>query len=251
MQAALNTLGYNTSHGMTWVFDTSKHACWERAIDFKFYGIGEPMTLAQWDDLTAEYSALTDVPCCVFPDELVAMYPAAKVILIHRDEDKWVKSAENLIASMNFLPALILTYIIEPLKKEPSTGAESSRPAICMQKLFRGFFCGRNSEDIVANLSQMYRKHNAQVKELMQDRPDQFLEYKLGDGWEGLCSFLGKEVPVDTPFPHLNEKEEFKKMMYSVQMKFLKKAFDPIMANAMPLLVIAVSVCAWAVMRWM
>lgn len=35
---------------------------------------------------------------------------------------------------------------------------------------------------------------------------DRLLEYKLSDGWEPLCEFLGKPVP-DQPFPHLNEKK--------------------------------------------
>lgn len=32
---------------------------------------------------------------------------------------------------------------------------------------------------------------------------DQLLEWKVEDGWEPLCKFLGKPIP-DEPFPHTN-----------------------------------------------
>ena len=32
---------------------------------------------------------------------------------------------------------------------------------------------------------------------------DRLLEWRVGDGWEPLCKFLGKEIP-DEPFPHVN-----------------------------------------------
>lgn len=33
----------------------------------------------------------------------------------------------------------------------------------------------------------------------------QLLEWKVQDGWEPLCKFLGKDIP-DEPFPHVNTK---------------------------------------------
>lgn len=37
---------------------------------------------------------------------------------------------------------------------------------------------------------------------------DQLLVYKMGDGWEPLCKFLNKVVPV-TEFPHKNKNATF------------------------------------------
>ena len=56
---ALNMLGYKTLHGTVYNEEDQKHARWERLIDAKYYGIGEKFTLAQWDDLLSEYSAVT------------------------------------------------------------------------------------------------------------------------------------------------------------------------------------------------
>ena len=38
-----------------------------------------------------------------------------------------------------------------------------------------------------------YRAHNAAVKALVPK--EKLLVYKIGDGWEPLCKFLGKPVP--------------------------------------------------------
>src|SRR5208282_1324472 len=41
--------------------------------------------------------AITDIPCIMFVDELVAAYPNAKVVLTNRDPDKWLVSILNTI----------------------------------------------------------------------------------------------------------------------------------------------------------
>ena len=37
---------------------------------------------------------------------------------------------------------------------------------------------------------------------------DRLLVFRVQDGWEPLCKFLGREVPPGIPFPHLNEGKE-------------------------------------------
>lgn len=36
--------------------------------------------------------------------------------------------------------------------------------------------------------------------------------FQVTDGWDGLCAFLGEKVP-DVPFPNINDKKEYSKMM--------------------------------------
>ena len=40
---------------------------------------------------------------------------------------------------------------------------------------------------------------------------DRLLEYEVKEGWEPLCQFLGKEVPLDEGFPNVNDTENFLK----------------------------------------
>ena len=185
----------------------------------------------------------------MFADELVALYPDAKVILTERDETKWEASTKELIASMYMWPALVLQLVIEPLKGNPSEGSEASRPAISMKKLFLAYFHATNRAEFEANLVTTYRTHNAHIRKLMADQPHRFLNYKLGSGWEPLCKFLKVKVPEDTPFPHLNEQAEFQKWMLEQQMKHLNKVLIPLKASLLPVSVMAVAACSWYFMR--
>ncbi|EON66219.1 hypothetical protein W97_05612 [Coniosporium apollinis CBS 100218] len=61
------------------------------------YGNGKPYGKAEFDKLLRNYSAVTDVPCISFADELIQAYPKAKVVLTTRDPAKWIVSFESLI----------------------------------------------------------------------------------------------------------------------------------------------------------
>ena len=50
-------------------------------------------------------------------------------------------------------------------------------------------------------LRTKYRVHNLYVQKHCPK--EDLLIYRLGDGWEPLCKFLGKPVPEE-PFPHMN-----------------------------------------------
>ena len=50
-------------------------------------------------------------------------------------------------------------------------------------------------------LLSKYKAHNAAVKALVPK--ERLLIYRIGDGWEPICKFLGKPIP-DVPFPHKN-----------------------------------------------
>ena len=54
------------------------------------------------------------------------------------------------------------------------------------------------------------------------NRPDDFLEMDLtsGDGWAGLCQFLGRSVPT-TPFPQKNTRERRQSLAYRLKRKVL------------------------------
>ena len=55
--------------------------------------------------------------------------------------------------------------------------------------------------------------YNRWVEEVKTSVPaDRLLVFNVKQGWEPLCRFLGLLVP-ETPFPHLNETAEFRKML--------------------------------------
>ena len=63
--------------------------------------------------------------------------------------------------------------------------------------------CGHyNTLVCQAMWEDQYNRHNAAVKAMVP--PSHLLEYRVGEGWDRLCTFLEKDVP-DTEFPHENK----------------------------------------------
>lgn len=63
--------------------------------------------------------------------------------------------------------------------------------------------------DIKKYGKQVFDEHNERVKMLAQEQVRDLLVYKIGEGWEPLCAFLGKEMP-QTEFPRVNDTKDFR-----------------------------------------
>ena len=57
---------------------------------------------------------------------------------------------------------------------------------------------------------RVFKEHNDMVRTLALEQRKEFLEFQLGDGWEPLCKFLGKDVP-DMDFPHVNDTQSWRR----------------------------------------
>ncbi|KAL8899387.1 MAG: hypothetical protein Q9207_006224 [Kuettlingeria erythrocarpa] len=194
MQNAFNTLGLPCCHS----FSLYNHICdcgmWIRAFDAKFAGKGEPFTRTEWDQLLAEYGAVTDVPALAFWEDLVAAYPEAKVVLMERDIERWYKSFDDAVTKVMWgtLGNLLADYergFVGPIRD--------------VHRRWATDWMGVHSEDEMrAAAKDRYREHYASVRRMVPK--ERLLEYKVGSGWEPLCDFLGKSVP-DVEFPNINE----------------------------------------------
>ena len=56
----------------------------------------------------------------------------------------------------------------------------------------------------------VFERHNEEVKRHVPS--EKLLVFEVREGWGPLCGFLGVEEPAK-PFPHLNDREEFPRMM--------------------------------------
>jgi hypothetical protein len=81
MQRAFHILGIPCWHGAEQFLRRDTWPGWQRALEAKFAGRGEPYTRADWDGLLGDFGAVTDVPAIAFADDLIAAYPEAKVVL--------------------------------------------------------------------------------------------------------------------------------------------------------------------------
>ena len=125
--------------------------------------------------LVEAFDAFQDNPWPVIFKHLDHAYPGSKFILTVREPSAWLNSA--------------LTHF----------GSEETP----MRAWIYGAGSPRGNEDVYL---RRYVGHNEEVLRHFAGRPDDLLVMDLarGDGWQELCSFLGRDVPA-VPFPHANQ----------------------------------------------
>ncbi|KIX01457.1 uncharacterized protein Z518_09183 [Rhinocladiella mackenziei CBS 650.93] len=208
LQRALIKLGYDyTYHGWDMMFeDRHNMPGWCRLARRKFLATDEngdcEITAEEFDALLGHAVAVTDAPASVFASEMIRAYPEAKVILnISNDLDRWHRSAIKNIVGINrswmfwlmswWSPGLFWAWHMAERYFWPG--------------LFRCMgFPGANLEiGIVRNGKWIYREHCNMIRGLVPK--ERLLEWNVLDGWEPLCRFLGKDIPQNEPFPHVND----------------------------------------------
>ncbi|KAL6860624.1 hypothetical protein ACO1O0_004652 [Amphichorda felina] len=196
---AYRILGYKTHHGIDdilgnpWeLIEQAAEATWPSVPDAR---PRERFTRADWDALWGHrYDIATDM-ACPFADQLVAAYPHAKVVVVQRDFDSWWASYQAGVLDKLFSPAQqFWVFLVSRVL--------GSRAAHAMFKLNYGLFGAASLAEIEAHARTTYDAYYSSIRAAVP--PERRLEYTMGDGWEPLCAFLGKEVP-DVPFPRLND----------------------------------------------
>ncbi|KAH7418814.1 hypothetical protein BKA64DRAFT_590952, partial [Cadophora sp. MPI-SDFR-AT-0126] len=212
MQKALEILGYPNPYHFTSLFGNARDAdMWQEAFAAKYRGIGT-FGRQDFDQLLGHVGAVTDSPCVAFAAELIEAYPDAKVVLVEREIEGWQGSWTVLVLSVFMPVGGILKYT------DPWWFGRIWGIALAWFKYPIGVV---NSRQAVQNGVVAYERHYEDVRKLVPT--EMLLEYRLGSGWEPLCSFLGKDIPK-TPFPRLNESSDLKPLVKDVAMKALKNS---------------------------
>lgn len=125
--------------------------------------------------IVPSYDAFQDNPWPIIFRDVDKLFPNSKFILTVREPSSWIDSVVRHFGN----------------KETP------------MRKWIYGEGSPSGSEDIYL---ERYARHNADVKDYFAQRPSDLLimNLLLGDKWEKLCPFLGREVP-SRPFPHANK----------------------------------------------
>lgn len=236
---ALTILGYeNVHHCSKAIGRPSDWRVLDRAADATFPCLpsytGVPFTRAEWDEIYGTCEAATDA-ASMFGPELVAAYPEAKVILVEREYERWYRSVfESLMPQVwSGTTSFIIRYVV------PLTGNVAPRAT---RKVLLGLFNARTLEEARANAPQAYLDHGRRIREAVP--ADKLLLYRMGDGWEPLCAFLGKKVP-DVEFPWLNEAAALRKIAREAALRHLAMAARIVM----PWLVAGVAVALFVLWR--
>jgi hypothetical protein len=161
---------------------------------------------ADMDEIKAEFrgfASTTDNPACIHYEDLLAVYPDAKVILSIRDSEGWNKSMnETLFKSLSGHPdqpfGMKLLFFLSPFWRRWSTMNDAN-----ITHYFNGDFSKKNVMDV-------FEKWNASVIENCPK--EKLLVFNVKEGWKPLCTFLDLPIP-DIPFPHINDTNSMKKIM--------------------------------------
>lgn len=133
MQHALQKLGIRSYH-MTEAGKTKSFNYWHEALKAKYAGEGRPYGRKEFDKLLGEYGVclitcfqrlslltasqgVTDMPCILFVDELLAAYPDAKVILTERDEESWMVSMNKTVLEILSWKSYDYLAPLEPVRE--------------------------------------------------------------------------------------------------------------------------------------
>ncbi|MCJ1475763.1 hypothetical protein MMC13_004427 [Lambiella insularis] len=219
MKTALEQLGYGEVYHMTSAMKNPKdYDMWTEAFNAKFHGKGEKFTRKDWDMLLGNAGACIDVPTAAFMPELIEAYPDAKVIVSMRDPDKWYTS---LMATVGRTQSLLMIKILSFL--DPFF---LGRFMPFLEAMKNGMWKCEYSD--AKGIKESYVNFHEEVRQIVPE--DKRLEYHLGDGWEPLCKFLGKDVPKG-PFPFINESAEFSERVGLIE----KQAMTRILNKAVPI----------------
>ncbi|KAF2753867.1 hypothetical protein EJ05DRAFT_504469 [Pseudovirgaria hyperparasitica] len=220
LREALEILGYKDTYHMRNIMrdqNTSEAAMWCEALAAKYEATGKPYTRADWDQLLGHCMATTDTPTIFFMPELAAAYPDAKIILTTRDSpEQWYASVQNTLVPLTrmMLPGTSLWARIYQFFL-PDLPTQTLNEKIALHGDMRKFL-DFNPERGAAS----YREHKEAVYDIVKDTPERFLEMNVKEGWEPLCKFLGKPLPLNEkgekiPFPRVNDTKEFQNVMKS------------------------------------
>lgn len=145
-------------------------------------------------EILEEYQAITDITVVPFYKQLFRQYPSSKFILTCRDLDKWIISMKNHWKLGHRHSPIDVNYA----KLVPMT-------QMLLQMVYGGFDWDDDK------FKKIYNDHLEDVDNFFLGLDDRLLKFNIceGDGWEKLCSFLNKSIPLDA-FPYLGKRNSFK-----------------------------------------
>ena len=185
-RAALLELGFRPCYHMKVAWVHFWHLWfWVRAKE------GKPVDFARF---FKHYQAVIDWPASEFYRDVLKAFPGAKVILNVRDPEQWYDSLYETI------------WAIQPRFPWWFPGvARRLHDIIIWEGRFKGKFTDRQQA------IRYYLEHIEEVKVTVP--AERLLIFDVKEGWEPLCRFLDVPVPKDKPFPRLNDRRYFKRMI--------------------------------------
>jgi len=199
---ALNDLGFPCYH----MFEVIENKENKTHLDFWNNVANQPAGQQHdWEQVFANYTATVDNPGACVWKELMVAYPEAKVILtLHpRGPEAWYRSTiETIYFTENRWQFRFLKRFVPFAKKMGNMAGK-----LIWQRSHGGTM--ENKQAAIAR----YEEHINEVKAAVP--PDKLLIFSVDQGWEPLCTFVGKDVP-DKPFPNVNDRKEIQETISGI-----------------------------------
>ncbi|KAJ9308330.1 hypothetical protein DTO217A2_2053 [Paecilomyces variotii] len=193
LATALGLLGYQRLYDLDDVAHGGpEHAdFWLQAVQKKLSGKEE--FSYDFDQLLHGYDGVRNIPFAAFAAELIAHYPSSKVILPTRDVDSWHISCLTTVYQRSRDPILQFLALFDTNSRVYANLLRGLQ-----QILYKGDFPNYGKT--------AFYEHNEYIRRNV--KPGNLLEYNVEQGWEPLCDFLEKEVPM-CAFPRNNDRNIF------------------------------------------
>lgn len=148
-------------------------------------------------DIFKGYRMVTDHPACAIYQQLMRIYPEAKIILTVRDKNAWLSSARETV-----MPKIPLSKRFHWLTEFFTVGSGCFRMTHLALRGAVGFNVDFTDD---RQLLDAFDRWNEEVKRTVPK--DRLLVFSVKEGWGPLCSFLKLPIPNE-PFPNVNDRKE-------------------------------------------
>ncbi|OZJ04038.1 hypothetical protein BZG36_03570 [Bifiguratus adelaidae] len=195
IKEALEILGYPCFHILEIIEAGKDPQAWVDAAEGK---------KVDWDAYFEGYTAVCDWPAVTFYKELIDHYPNAKIIHSVRDGEKWYESARNTIYEASTMRPSFPMSLLTPTRIEK------------LRQMTKKVIWERSFDNRFQDKQYAIRKMEEHTQNVLEYKgKENVLIFRVQDGWEPLCAFLGEPVP-DVPFPHTNDTKMFRERIERV-----------------------------------
>jgi hypothetical protein len=201
LREALLLLGFGPCDHMVESFaHPERFSLWNDAVRRKERG-----DQIDWRPLLNGYQATVDWPAAFFWRELAEAHPEAKVILTVRDPERWYTSSLATIFRLRTRAEGSMLGRIARALYGLAVPAMQDGYDVVNDVIWNGTFHGRFAERAYA--LRIFSEHICEVQETLPSA--RLLVFDPSLGWAPLCAFLGVPIPVEEPFPHINDTKAF------------------------------------------
>lgn len=199
LQAALHQLGYQPCQHM--VSDVIRDIGglghqWTQALQAR----DKVTRHAILREICKDYRAIVDAPGCFFVEDLMEIYPEAKVVLgLRKSPEAWLKSYNETIGTVRYnYTWYSLGFLLPPVRWMWNFGLHWEK-------------INRDRYHTPVSTLETYHHHNDYIRRVVPKH--RLLEFEPSQGWEPLCKFLEKPIP-DSPYPRLNDAKEMQRVLF-------------------------------------